>query len=211
MITPIPESRVRLLWLLAVVWLSLVSVLLLVNHVALSRLRKDAHASVQRTELMTLLDSLGALEQQLSAMKHQPAPVSQSSFTSARQSLDERLVRVEQLLANTAAASDFTRLQDRITAIEAGLAKARKAPSLAPPRAPVADQPPLLAPPFAVLGTELRGGQQFLSIAPVGTHALSQVRVLRPGEAEANWTLESLEGHAAQFRIDGRLQRIEVP
>src|SRR5258708_16320012 len=78
-------------------------------------------------------------------------------------------------------------------------------------RAPEAAQPPVVAPPFAILGTELRGGEAFLSIAPAGTQSLTGLRVLHAGESQDGWRLEALDGKTATFRRDGQVHQITVP
>ncbi|GFE79169.1 hypothetical protein GCM10011487_11690 [Steroidobacter agaridevorans] len=105
-------------------------------------------------------------------------------------------------------------LQERLIAVEKGLARARTSKRPATPtRAPdaVHTEPPPPDPPFTVLGIEWRGGKRFLSLAPTGAYSLDAVRVLQPGEAYDDWQLESVDRDSAAFRVAGRLQRVTVP
>jgi hypothetical protein len=62
-----------------------------------------------------------------------------------------------------------------------------------------------------VIGAELRAGERFLAILPSASSALTQVRLLRPGETEAGWHLESIEGSSALFRHGDDTRRLPVP
>jgi len=62
-----------------------------------------------------------------------------------------------------------------------------------------------------VIGAERRAGERFLSILSAASNTLSQVRLLRPGEAEAGWHLETIEGSAAVFRHGDDTRRLPIP
>jgi hypothetical protein len=209
------ESRFPLFRLITVLWLTIISAVVVGNRVMLSRLRDDAQTNAQRTEVTTLQDRLATLERQLSAIQHQPISVSQANFATARQALDDRLIRIEQAIGDTATTGDVAGLQNRLSTIEARMAKARQTAVLTAPSVfhnmAAADKPTVIEPPFTVLGIELRGGERFLSVAPGGAHSLAQVHVLRPGESQDDWQLETLDSRTATFRVGGRLQRIELP
>lgn len=68
-----------------------------------------------------------------------------------------------------------------------------------------------MRPPFAVLGIELRGGEEFLTVAPHDAQSLAQVRMLRPGESEGEWKLERIEGRTAVFERAGNVERVPIP
>jgi hypothetical protein len=141
--------------------------------------------------------------------------VAPADLSAVRQALTDRLDKVEQELKVSARADDLLPLQTRLEQVEARLEKAHQShlPASAPARHPAlgAAQPPLVEPPFALLGTELRGGEPFLSIAPIGGQSLAQVRLLHPGESEGNWQLAELDGKTATFRVDGQMRPITVP
>jgi len=106
-------------------------------------------------------------------IKRQPDAASQANLGAARQALDERLDKVEQALGVSARCERPRTVQSRLEQIETRLEKTQRTPLRAPlpvpRRAPEAAQPKVVEPPFLILGTELRGGESFLSIAPSAT------------------------------------------
>jgi len=158
---------------------------------------------------------LSTVEEQLAVIQRQPDAASQANLVAARQALDGRLDKVEQALGVSARANDLAPLQSRLEQIESRLEKARRTPLVASTsvrrRAPEAAQPKVVEPPFSILGTELRGGESFLSIAPSATQSLIEVRLLHAGERQGDWRLEGLDGKTATFRVDGEVRHITVP
>ncbi|HEY8331886.1 MAG TPA: hypothetical protein VIO83_11245 [Pseudomonas sp.] len=206
-------SRTRWLRIATATWLLLISGISLVNSVGLSRLAEQAQGSAQEGQLKAMTARVADLEQQAEASKHQPAVLSQASFTTAQQALEERLAKLEQGQAGNARADDLPPILRRLDGIETRLQRARQtAPTpAARQRTTETVQPKAVVPPFMVLGFELRGGERFLSIAPTDTASLTQARLLRPGEAAGDWQLESFEGRSAVFRVGEQIRRIAVP
>ncbi|KPW19250.1 Uncharacterized protein ALO83_01820 [Pseudomonas cannabina pv. alisalensis] len=100
------------------------------------------------------------------------------------------------------------KLQD-LRAVEAASAQVTAA---AKPKTPVPSRKstaqtkvPEPPPPFSVVGVEYRGGERFLSVAPLGSTQLSQLNLVRPGDvvAGSNWQLNSLDDSRALFSING--------
>ena len=205
------SSRTRWLKIAATVWLLLTSTLAVVNSVGLSRLTEQAEASAQDPQVQALGLRLADLEQQVDADRRRPASLSQADFATAQQVLDERIARIEAAQSADSLAIDLQTLQARVHGIETRLEKARKTTAVAARRAPEATKPPVPVPPFQVVGVELRGGERFLSVAPMAATSLGSVRLLREGDAEAGWHLQSIEARAAVFRVDGQVQRLAVP
>lgn len=203
-------DRARWLKIAAAAWLLLVSVLAVVNSVGLSRLAEQSQASAQDAHVQALNTRVAELEQQSAASKSQPKPVAQPDFEAARKALDERLSQVEQAQAADSRAGDLQALLARVGDIEARLKKAA-APAATPRRTAEALKPKAPEPPFSVAGLELRGGERFLSVAPMAATSLGSVRLLREGDAESGWHLQSIEARAAVFRVDGQVQRLAVP
>jgi hypothetical protein len=210
MTTHAPDGRMRLLPVLRAGWVFLISALAVVDHVALSRLMQDVQANDQRSQAAAG-EKLAAVVARLDTISRQPIPVSETMFAIARDAFEERLTRLEQANGDNVRASDLAPLQDHLHQLESRIARVRRSPPA--PSPPPSNEPPpeVTEPPFTLLGTELRGGEQFLVLAPAGSDSLAQVRVLRIGETAGDWRLESLDGNAAVFRIDGRLRRIELP
>tara|TARA_R110002020_G_scaffold142060_3_gene314020 strand:- start:31128 stop:31784 length:657 start_codon:yes stop_codon:yes gene_type:complete len=210
-----PTSRTRLLRVAAATWLLLVSAAVVVNHVSLSRLAEDVRASAPAIEVALLDGRLTELELLTDSTGHPPEALTQASLDAIRQALEERFARLEQR-DDAPAAADIVNLQKRLDQIEARLTEARPAPApaTAPARRPPpaqAPRPTTVEPPFRLLDIELRAGERFLSIAPADSRSLASVRVLRPGETEGGWQLESLDGRTATFLFNGQERRLSVP
>lgn len=203
------DSRTRWLKIAAAFWLLLISAVALINSVGLSRLAEQTQSSAQDAQVKALGLRVADLERQADADKRRPAPISQAEFATARQALDERMTRLEE--ADEALAVDLQTLQARVNGIETRLEKARQVASAARPRAPVATKPKVPEPPFRVLGVELRGGERFLSITSTAAASLAGARLLREGDAEGGWQLQSIEAQAGVFQVNGQTQRVAVP
>ena len=205
------NSRTRWLKIAAGFWLLLISAVALINSVGLSRLAEQTQGSAQDAQVKALGLRVADLEQQVDADKRRPAPISQAEFANARQALDERMTRLEEADEARALAIDLQTLQARVNGIETRLEKARQVTSAARPRAPVATKPTVPEPPFRVLGVELRGGERFLSITSTAAPSLAGARLLREGDAEGGWQLQSIEAQAGVFQVNGQTQRVAVP
>lgn len=203
-------ARTRWLHIAVAVALLLVSALSVVNSVGLSRLTERSQASAQDAHVQALNARVAELEQQAAASKGQPKPVTQPDFNAARQALDERLAQVEQAQAADARAGDLQALQGRVGDIEARLKKATT-PAAAPRRTAEPTKLKVAEPPFDVVGVELRGGERFLSVAPLKASSVLDVWLLREGDAVGAWHLQAIEASAAVFRVDGGTQRIALP
>lgn len=102
-------------------------------------------------------------------------------------------------------------LEKRVTAINVQRLSqsSRTAPSAAKKSQKPA-KPVVLTPPFQVIGIEVRGGERFLSIAPQGASRLNQVSLIRPGDTQQAWRLESIGAATAQFQVNGTQQVVSV-
>lgn len=205
------HSRTRWLKIAAAFWLLLISAVALINSVGLSRLAEQTQSSAQDAQVNALGLRVADLERQVDADKRRPAPISQAEFANARQALDERMTRLEEAEEARALAVDLQTLQARVNGIETRLEKARQVASAARPRIPVATKPKVPEPPFRVLGMELRGGERFLSITSTAAGSLAGARLLREGDAEGGWQLQSIEAQAGVFQVNGQTQRVAVP
>ncbi|CAD2266420.1 hypothetical protein PSEUDT2_01531 [Stutzerimonas stutzeri] len=205
------DSHTRWLKIAAAFWLLLISAVALIDSVGLSRLAEQTQGSAQDAQVRALGLRVADLERQTEAHERRPAPISQAEFATARQALDERMTRLEEAAETRALAVDLQTLQARVNGIETRLEKARQVASVARPRAPVATKPEVPEPPFRVLGVELRGGERFLSITSTAAALLAGARLLRTGDAEGGWQLQSIEAQAGVFQVNGQTQRVAVP
>ncbi|HCF4366165.1 TPA: hypothetical protein NI671_002596 [Pseudomonas aeruginosa] len=215
MTAPGSESRARWLRIASATWLLLVSAVAIVNSVGLSRLAEQAQGTAQDAQVQALAARMADLERQTAADQRKPAMVSEDRFVTTHQALLERLTMIEQAQAGDAGAGDLQSLRTRVEQLEARLEKLRQAPvaaaASARPQVLPPSKPKGVEPPLTPVGIELRGGERFLSVVPVGTSSLAQVRLLRVGESEAGWQLEAIEPRTAVFRFDGQVQRIALP
>lgn len=202
----IGEGRTRWTKIAAGVWLALVSVLAIVNSVALSRLAEQDRASAQDAHVQALVARVSDLERQAEAAARQPKAIAQADFETARQALEARLAQVEQAQTPT---GDLDALGSRISEIEARLKKTAAPSPVRRPAEPALPKVP--EPPFKVLGVELRGGQRFLSVSAPNASSVLDVWLLREGDAAGPWVLQAIEPRAAVFRVDGQTQRIALP
>lgn len=122
-------------------------------------------------------------------------------------------------LATRASAADLTALGTRLEQAERQLAvlatkppSPPSAPSPARPKKTARPQPPPPSPPFSVLGSESRGGERFLLLAPTGSRSLTDLRLLRRGERIGAWQLKTLETGTALLSVAGQPdQRLQLP
>lgn len=206
-----PEFRRQFPRVAAVVCLAALSTFVVIDHIR-ARTTQTEEAKA-RLEVTAALDNkLGAMDRRLDSIAQQPPSVSESRFASSSRTLDVRLARVEQSTSNIPARQDLTALDERVRILEARVKSQVSRPSLATDRAQTRRQQPEPpeSPPFTPIGTEMRGGEQFLSLMPPGAHSSTEIRLLHSGDSEGDWTLEAIEGKSAVFRIHGRTQRITL-
>ncbi|MBK3845824.1 hypothetical protein [Stutzerimonas xanthomarina] len=202
----------RLMRAATITWLLLISIAVVIDHVALSGLAAQAETSAPGLQVAVLKKRLAELVQQVEQAQQQPEALPQARYEADRQALEQRLSEIEQALGNRPTAENLLPLQARIKQLETRLNAPRPAPPTTPrPRASARAKPKTIEPPFRVIGAELRAGERFLSILPSASGSLSQVRLLRPGEAEDGWHLETIEGNTALFRHGNDTRRLPIP
>lgn len=195
----------------AIAWLLLVSAAAVIDHVALLRLAEQMQTRAATSQVEILQQRLAELTKQVE-QQPQPEALPTERYESERQVLEQRLSTLEHALNNLATADSLLPLQVRVEQLEARPMTSRQpAPAVARPRAPAPSKPQEIDPPFQVIGVELRANERFLSIQPSASGSLSQVRLLLPGEAEAGWRLERIEGDAAVFQHGHDTRRIALP
>lgn len=205
------KGRARWPWIAAGIGLLSVSALTIFNSLQLSRLTEQSRAIAHDAHVKALATRLDKLEEQAEAVKRQPMTVTQAELNVARQALDERLAIVEQSHTADDRTSEVQTLQARVDVIEDRLKRTAQAAPLAPKRATEPPKPKVPEPPFNILGRELRGGERFLSFTLHGAASLREVGLLREGDTLGAWHLETIEAHAAVFRVDGHMLRIAIP
>lgn len=207
---PDGAGRSRWLKIAAGVWLVLVSAIAIVDSVLLSRLIEQSRSSAQNAQVQALVTRVSDLEHQAEAARRQPKPLTQGDFDTARQALEERLAHIEQSQAADAHSDEIKALQMRVGAVEAHLKK-RTPSATAPRKTAEATKPKVPEPPFNVVGLELRGSERFVSIELRGTTVLTDLQLLREGESIGAWQLQTIDAHAAVFRVDDQTVRVALP
>lgn len=186
-------------------------------HARLVRVERSTHSNEQPAELAQLSSRYTALARDVQDLKTAPRADSEASIATLKADWEPRLSALENdALTTLATAQEVALLTERIETLETRPSRTlRKPTSAAAPSVASSTAgsslPAQLNPPFVPLGIELRGGERFLSILPASASSIAKARVLRPGDREENWILERLDRDAAQFRIDGQLQRLSVP
>jgi hypothetical protein len=198
----------------AIVFLLLTGALAVDNRVELSRLAEANRASSQDAQLQVLAARVAELAQQVERVGQAPDAVPRARFESEREAVEQRFTAIEHALNDRPPAADPQPLLDRLTQLEERLAQSPPqpppAPDVPPPRPPETPRPKPAVPPFQALGVESRAGERFVAILPAGANALAQVRLLRVGDRESGWRLESIEAGAAVFSRAGQRQRLNL-
>lgn len=195
--------------------LFLASTLAVIDSISISRLRAEVRP--QRAEVAALDTKLAELKHQLSDLAQQPSAVSETRFLASQHATDERIARIEDILTGAARREELADWQERLAAVEARLTKLRQGERViavhprAIPEVTISARRTEPEIPFRILGTEMRGGEPFLSLMPLGASSLADVRVLRVGERLGDWQLTKLDSQAADFVIDGHTRRMELP
>lgn len=206
------HRRLQLLHVAAATWLLLVSATVVIDHVVLSNLAEEAKDRTPAMRIAVIEGRMVDLAQQLEQHRQQPTALPQTRYESERLALDQRIAAVEEALGDHATPDALQALRVRLERMEARLATARTTPSASVrPRAPAPVRPRPIEPAFRVIGVELRAGERFVAILPTDAAALTQVRLLRPGEADAGWRLEAIESGTAVFRHGDETRRLTVP
>ncbi len=204
-------TRAKLVRLGILVWAALVSTATVANLINLSTLTHRSDASASSAKVSALETRLAKLSQQVEGWQKQPPSLPQARFESAQQALEQRLASIERTLGERLTESDLTPLRERLDKIETRLANAPARPASARSRRSAAKPIPA-ALPFTIVGLELRGGESFLSIAPTVPSSATAIGVLHPGETEAGWRLEAIEGRTAVLRNGStQVRRVDVP
>lgn len=203
-----PLTNPRLTRLLVVGWLTLLSLALVA--LALSRqdtqYRQDA-PDAQIAELQTRMHELEAFR---ASVEVSPAAVTESDFQQMRDHWQQQWDSLNQRQRDFTSSADLAAVQNRLDALVQQVSTIKPVANKPRPRA-AKPRPTPTTPAFQLLGVESRGGARFLAIQPNGTAGLAAVRLLRLGDAEGCWQLETLEPRSAVFRVDQQTRRLPLP
>ena len=207
-----PHRHSTLMRAATITWLLLISGATVINHVTLSGLAIQVETHAPGLQVAVLEKRLTELVQQVEHVQQQPDALPQARYEAERRALEHRLNAIEEALDSRTPTDNLLPLQARLEQLEMRLSAPPPTPPTPPrPRTAAPAKPKAIEPPFRVIGTELRAGEPFLSILPAASDALTQVRLLRPGEVEAGWHLEAIERNTAVFRHGDDSRRLPIP
>jgi len=211
-VLPSSEPR-RVPWfrIAAAVWLLALSTGLVVVIQDVRGLSAPPAPSPQAVQIEALTARLDQAEQQLVVIKRQPPVLTPEALATVRKELEDRLAQIDVALAIRNDDQVLQALVKRVEKLEASPPPAKLTTQAPRPKAAAAKPAKQLQPPFQVLGVEQRGGERFLTVVPLDATSLDQLRLLREGESEAGWTLESIGTKRAMFQVKGKTQQLAVP
>ncbi|RQR79184.1 hypothetical protein DIE11_17465 [Burkholderia sp. Bp9012] len=214
MTMPLPQSgtpRLRLPLLVACAWGTLVSAGVVIDYLLVSGIATRVAHVPRVADMDGLHREQTALEQRVTALSHPVDIVRRADLRAAQKATDARLSKLEQAIDARAASQDLAALQTRLGQLDAEVAAQHVKPDRKPVRRPRPVAAPVPTPPFTVLGTELRGGEGFLAVAPSVNAPIDQTTLLHPGDATAGWQLQTIDGSTAIFRANGQTVRLDIP
>jgi len=200
------------------------------EHVQLSKLRQALDTTVGKGTLEAVQQRLNDVDERLELADGKRF-VTDDDFRAAQKSLSNRIdgaqASATQILDTTQDLSrSLTAMEEQVTVLKAHietidvrleeLVKARiRMPGTGSTSKSTAHKPlpaKPIPPPFSIIGVEHRGGERFLSVAPLGSTRLSQINLLQPGDgvAETLWRLKSLDDKSARFDVAGTVQTITI-
>ncbi|HBY0996156.1 hypothetical protein [Klebsiella variicola] len=155
------------------------------------------HFEESRMQLGGMADkpALAALQQKVDALDKQQSEqaASVAALKTGLSSLQEQVRVLNQRPASVAAV---------VPAVTSGAVVVKKKPT-------AKTQWPVTAP-FVLTGIERRGGIAFAAIAPQSATQLTEIALMEPGETRHGWTLQSITGQQAQFRVAGQTRTLTV-
>ncbi|QMD26708.1 hypothetical protein HVZ46_20035 [Citrobacter freundii] len=175
-------------------------------------------ASLQGSpDIAPLRAQLTTLQQQFEASRMQLGGMADKQALAALQQKIEVLDKQqsEQVTSVMALETGLTSLQEQIRTLNQRPANAVIVPAVTPGAVTVKKKPtakaqrPVTAP-FVLTGIERRGGIAFAAIAPQSATQLTEIALMEPGETRQGWTLQSITGQQAQFRVAGQTRTLTV-
>ncbi|MJZ42559.1 hypothetical protein DS487_16980 [Salmonella enterica subsp. enterica] len=122
------------------------------------------------------------------------------TLAALQKALDVQTQRTDTLMAWKAGAGQRAAAVRRTTQVPGGGRSDVKKPT----------ERPHLKSPFTLVSTEHRGGQAYAVVLPQGAGGWAQLHMLSPGESLSGWTLVSVDGRQATFRVGSRVQHLTL-
>ena len=199
-------------------WIVVLSVLVFKNMSMISGLQNDASATENHVQLELLEAQVNKFSEQLVQLNRQQ-DFAAMQFRLDRLELDykERMAQLDGQLSGVAMQADISQIKEQLQqqiVNELQSIKAAAAAQAATAQAPASKPQPVRAnpiPPFKVLGVELRGGRQLLSVISTEKDSSDAVALLAVGGFLGNWQLDAIDGDAAVFKTGAQTHRIRIP
>lgn len=213
--TPVRSRATLLLFFLLLVWLLGLSLAAVVSFRYMTELASRDQLDAGMTRLQVLEARVTELSDVVQVLQARPKAATAAALEEVRQTLETRLVQLEQAQNGHAESSELDALRTEIEQLRASLTNAHPATPIQPQtktRPRVATKPREELFPFRIVNEELRSGHRTLSIAPV-SNALTagQIQVILPGEVVGPWRLDGIEGNTAMFRAGKQTRRLVIP
>ncbi|WP_447313844.1 hypothetical protein ACNHJU_03825 [Klebsiella michiganensis] len=163
-----------------------------------------------QAQLTTLQQQFESSRMQLGGMADKPAL---AALQQKIEALDKQ--QREHAVSVTALKTGLSSLQGQIRTLNQRPANAVVVPAITPDAVTVKRKPtaktqrPVTAP-FVLTGIERRGGIAFAAIAPQSATQLTEIALMEPGETRQGWTLQSITGQQAQFRVAGQTRTLTL-
>ncbi|QIQ22159.1 hypothetical protein [Zophobihabitans entericus] len=207
------------------IWLFTLTIFVVCSQISISnsineQTQETAQDSANRALQANILAELAQKQKQLEQQNLQVDQKNKDNLTKIQQLFLEQLRLLEEKQQAQIASEpvDINELKEQLLQLKEQFNKLK--PTTEPVETPQA-QPvnrtgtnkPAAAPtiPFKILGVELRASEQFLVIVPSKTPSLSHVKLLRVGDKDGNWQLQSIEGNKAIFKVNGVTRKLSIP
>ncbi|EDS5974307.1 hypothetical protein ZV82_002097 [Salmonella enterica subsp. enterica] len=193
-------------------FISLKSVLVLSAEVSQLKtaLQGSPDIAPLQAQLTTLQQQFEASRMQLGGMADKPALVALQQKVDA---LDKQ--QSEQAASVAVLKTGLSSLQEQVRVSNQRPTNAAVVPAVTPDAVAVKKKPTpkaqrSVSTPFILTGIERRGGLAFAAIAPQSATRLTEIALMEPGETRQGWTLQSISGQQAQFRVAGQTRTLTV-
>ena len=201
-------------------WLFLLSILLFKNLNLSNSLLNDSSDADQNLQIQSIearVSGLSELIQSNFNSENDPFIV-QSQLTNMQQELRERIALLGEQLSGFAPKTELATIKEQLQQQQALISELQtvkeKQTTLSTtiqPKSQAVKKKSVSTLPFRIIGVELRGGQQLLTILPMREQAINSVVLLAVGQSFANWKLESIEGRTATFKSGNQTHRLRIP
>jgi len=202
---------------IVVAWLFVVSVLSFSDHAALSDLYQQSSRTDEEAKIATLQIDVSELTQQMDELSRQQRLVFnvEEKLLSLERSVQQ--MRDQQQSQNIS--DELSRLNQRLDGIDEQIKALQQIPKTVQPINPASKETPkprsYPEADFVLLGVELRGAQQLLSVAPKGSRSIGEIRLLQIGDTVGDtvgaWQLKAFDNTQATFTSNGRSKTFTIP